>query len=84
MEIFPSTYVGIFSLQDNNNNRFATTHPPCNFSVQSIKLHQWGEKKGFIEKGKMITPKLCMRIISYAIKYSYISKLRYATYKILF
>ena len=62
MEIFPSRYVGVFSLLDNNNNGFATTHSTCNFSVQSIKLHQWGEKKGFTEKGKWITPELCMRI----------------------
>ena len=61
MEIFPSRYVGVFSLQDNNNG-FATTHPTCNFPVQSRKLNQWGEKKGFIEKGKWITPELCMRI----------------------
>ena len=53
MEIFPSRYVGVFSLQDNffflrgslqdntsNNNGFATTHPTCNFSIQSRKLHQ--------------------------------------------
>ena len=40
MEIFPSKYVGVFSLQDNNNNGFATTHPTCHFSVQSRKLHQ--------------------------------------------
>ena len=62
MEIFPSRYVGVFSLLDNNNNGFATTHPTCNFPVQSRKLHQWGEKKGFTEKGKWITPELCMRI----------------------
>ena len=62
MEIFPSRYVGVFSLLDNNNNGFATTHPTCNFSVQSRKLNQWGEKKGFTEKGKWITPELCMRI----------------------
>ena len=41
MELFPSRYVGVFSLLDNNNNNgFATTHPTCNFSVQSRKLHQ--------------------------------------------
>ena len=62
MEIFPSRYVGVFSLQDNYNNRFATTHPTCNFSIQSRKLHQWGEKKGFTEKRKWITPEMCMRI----------------------
>ena len=62
MEIFPSRYVGVFSLQDNNNNGFATTHPTCNFSVQSRKLHQWGEKKGFTKKKKWITPELCMWI----------------------
>ena len=56
MEIFPSRYVGVFSLQDNNNNGFATTHPTCNFSVQSRKLHQYTvRRKALLKKEKWIT-----------------------------
>ena len=49
MEIFPSRYVGVFSLQDNNNNGFATTHPTCNFSVQSRKLINEVRRKALLK-----------------------------------